>query len=160
MACKKSLPNIQLRKLTVDDLPWIFAFEMEPEGHQMAVVHPRSPESFDATWTSILRDESILVRGIVADGMLVGHISSFPSDGHHLVGYWLGREYWGRGIATSALRLFLDKLPVRPLHARVATSNVASLRVLEKCGFRVIRREWSVATDRYPACEEAILELQ
>jgi RimJ/RimL family protein N-acetyltransferase len=52
------------------------------------------------------------------------------------VGYWLGRSYWGRGIATRALALFLPLVPARPLYAHVASHNTGSMRVLVKCGFR------------------------
>ena len=51
------------------------------------------------------------------------------------------------------------KSPTRPLVATVATSNGASLRVLQKCGFVVERVRLSPASDRYPECEEAVLVL-
>jgi RimJ/RimL family protein N-acetyltransferase len=53
------------------------------------------------------------------------------------VGYWVGREFWGRGIATRALAAFLDEVSERPIYAGVADTNLASIRVLEKCGFTV-----------------------
>jgi RimJ/RimL family protein N-acetyltransferase len=61
-----------------------------------------------------------------------------PRSGQREVGYWIGSEYWGKGIATRALAAFLEHDRTRPLHARVAKHNVASVRVLEKCGFTVI----------------------
>jgi RimJ/RimL family protein N-acetyltransferase len=51
------------------------------------------------------------------------------------VSYWIGREFWGMGVASKALSLFLSFVDTRPLSARVAKDNLASLRVLEKCGF-------------------------
>ena len=51
------------------------------------------------------------------------------------MGYWIGREYWGRGVATAALRSLLEVIPERPLHPLVAAGNAGSIRVLEKCGF-------------------------
>ena len=47
----------------------------------------------------------------------------------------MGREFWGRGLATGALSELAVEIPERPLHAWVAASNVGSIRVLEKCGF-------------------------
>ena len=60
---------------------------------------------------------------------------SWEQDGKQLVGYWIGSEFWGKGVATQALGEFVAELEQRPLHAWVATSNVGSIRVLEKCGF-------------------------
>jgi len=50
--------------------------------------------------------------------------------------------------------------PSRPLHARVAYDNVASLRVLEKCGFRVVATERSFAEARSGEIEEFVLQLE
>ena len=53
-----------------------------------------------------------------------------------MIGYWIGRDFWGRGIATAALAAFIAQVKERPLHAFVATHNVGSIRVLEKCEFK------------------------
>jgi RimJ/RimL family protein N-acetyltransferase len=82
-----------------------------------------------------------VTRTILADGVVAGHALSFERDGRRLVGYWLAREHWGRGIATRALAAFLEVLPQRPLHATVAEHNAASLRVLAKAGFEVCGRD-------------------
>ncbi len=66
---------------------------------------------------------------------MTGHIVSWIDGGDRMLGYWVGREFWGRGIATEALRQFVDIVEERPLTASVAEHNVASLRVLEKSGF-------------------------
>ena len=71
----------------------------------------------------------------------------------------MGKDWWGKGVATRALELLLNDVLIRPLYSRVAVSNVASIRVLQKCGFVVVRHERSPSTDRYAECEEAILEL-
>ena len=75
-------------------------------------------------------------------------------DGVNSVGYWLGRQFWGRGIASQALKLLPDKVPIRPLHARVATSNVASLQILEKCGFVIEQIRFAPEDEMFPECEE------
>jgi RimJ/RimL family protein N-acetyltransferase len=64
-----------------------------------------------------------------------GGVVGFESDGVPEVTYWLGEAYWGRGLATRALRSFLQVDVRRPLYARAAKTSVASVRVLEKCGF-------------------------
>ncbi|RPJ44644.1 MAG: N-acetyltransferase, partial [Chloroflexi bacterium] len=62
----------------------------------------------------------------------------FVLQGEREVGYWLGREFWGRGIATQALTAFLEQVTERPLFAHVAKHNLSSRRVLEKCAFAVV----------------------
>lgn len=56
------------------------------------------------------------------------------------VGYWLGRAHWGKGIASSALaaltRLGFERHRMVRLFAGVFEGNTASMRVLEKCGYR------------------------
>ena len=79
--------------------------------------------------------------------------------GARQVGYWLGRRYWGRGVATKALSAFLDLVTTRPLFAHVARHNAASLRVLEKCGFTVIGCEKAPAGDGGEDIEELSLRL-
>ena len=67
----------------------------------------------------------------------MGHIVGWGENGKQEVGYWIGKEYWGKGIATTAMLEFLSFQKVRPLYAHVAKHNIASLRVLEKCGFTI-----------------------
>ena len=74
---------------------------------------------------------------ILLEGQVAGSIVSFAQSGKLQVGYWIGRSYWGQGIATKALSAFLGHVKARPLYAHVAKHNIASLRVLEKCGFTI-----------------------
>jgi RimJ/RimL family protein N-acetyltransferase len=69
------------------------------------------------------------------DGEAVGNVVSWEGEEGRLVGYWIGREHWGKGIATAALTAFLDVVRMRPLFALVHAGNAGSIRVLEKCGF-------------------------
>jgi RimJ/RimL family protein N-acetyltransferase len=66
---------------------------------------------------------------------VAGNVGCWEQEGRRLIGYWIGREFWGKGLATRALQELTGEVTQRPLHAWVATSNVASIRVLEKCGF-------------------------
>ena len=124
-----------LREVREEDLDVLFEQQREPEGVAMAVFPAREREAFDAHWRRVLANDRNVVRVIEVDGEVAGNIGSWEQDGRRLVGYWLGREFWGRGLATAALAEFVQELEVRPLHAWVATSNVGSTRVLEKCGF-------------------------
>jgi homocysteine S-methyltransferase len=82
-----------------------------------------------------MADATVAIRTILADGEVAGAIQSWRHEDKRLVGYWIGRELWGRGIASEALRRFLSLIDERPLYAEVAPANKGSLRVLEKCGF-------------------------
>jgi RimJ/RimL family protein N-acetyltransferase len=124
-----------LREVREDDLDVLFEQQREPEAVAMAVFPAREREAFDAHWRRVLADDRNVVRAIEVDGEVAGNIGSWEQDGQRLVGYWLGRAFWGRGLATAALGELVQELGVRPLHAWVATSNAGSIRVLEKCGF-------------------------
>ena len=102
----------------------------------MAAFPSRDREQFDAHWAKILLDDAVVARTILADGVVAGGINSWRADGRRLVGYWIGREHWGRAVATRALDQFVSEMPDRPLYAHVAAHNAGSIRVLQKCGFQ------------------------
>jgi len=87
-------------------------------------------------------------------------VSWFEGDGRRVVGYWIGREYWGRGVATKALSEFLGHVETRPLFAHVAKHNIASIRVLEKCGFTISGEDEVHSDAPGDDVEELLLELQ
>lgn len=156
--------SVTLREVIPADLPLFFEFQRDPDAHYMAAFTPRDPNdraTFDSHWVRIMADETIVNRTILADGVVVGNIASFMMFGEREVGYGIAKAYWGKGIATAALRLFLDTvISERPLHARAAKDNLGSLRVLQKCGFVVTGYEMAYAEARGKAIEEAILVLQ
>ena len=129
--------SIFLRSVTDSDLPIIFEQQADPESSAMAAFPSRDRQVFDAHWAKIMADETVILRTIVFNGQVAGHLVSFLLEGKREVGYWLGREFWDRGIATEALRQFLGVVMTRPLYAHVAKHNIGSRRVLEKCGFTV-----------------------
>jgi RimJ/RimL family protein N-acetyltransferase len=92
---------------------------------------------------------------IVVDGEVAGNIGCWEADGRRFVGYWIGRAFWGRGLATQALAELVGMVEARPLYAHVVKSNVASIRVLEKCGF--LKVEEHAGGD---GIEELLLELR
>jgi RimJ/RimL family protein N-acetyltransferase len=149
--------EILLRGVQAEDLPVFFEHQRDPAANRLADFPPRDRDAFEAHWARILTDEAVTLRTVVVDGCVAGNIASFPRAGLREVGYWLGREYWGRGIATQALAAFLREHDLRPLHARVARHNVASRRVLEKCGFVVSAAEATGASAEWP--DDLLLEL-
>ena len=154
------ISRVRLREIAQDDLPRIYEFNLDPDANRLAATLPRSAEGFQAHWKTVLADSNVVARAIAVGDRLAGSISCFPREGLHYVGYWVSKDFWGQGIASRALELLLNEVASRPLHAQVATSNRASLRVLEKCGFVVRSVRISPADDRYLECEEALLVLQ
>jgi RimJ/RimL family protein N-acetyltransferase len=134
----KSVAHVVLRDVVAGDLPTLYAQQQDPEANAMAAFPARDHDAFNAHWIKILADDSLIKKAIEADGELAGNIVSFEHEGKLEVGYWLGRAFWGRGIATEALRQFLHIVSARPLYAGVVKHNVGSIRVLEKCGFEVM----------------------
>ncbi len=151
--------NVRLRPVERPDLPVIFDFQLDSQANDLAATHPRNASDFYAHWDKALADPTIVARSILVGDSVAGSISCFPSEERDSVGYWIGKEFWGQGIATRALELLLLEIPTRPLHARVAVTNIASLRVLQKCGFAIVGYQHSPGDDRFQQCEEAILEL-
>jgi RimJ/RimL family protein N-acetyltransferase len=151
--------DVVLRDVLEDDLPILFEHQQDPAANQMAAFTPRDQPSFTAHWTKILADGSVAKQTILFRGQVAGNIVAFDASGKREIGYWIGREYWGKGIATEALRQFLRHETERPLIAVVAKHNTASLRVLEKCGFSIEGPTRGSPGARGPVVEELILEL-
>ncbi len=101
----------------------------------MAAFKSRDRDAFMAHWAKIMANPACATRVILADGSVAGNIGAWTDGAERLVGYWIGRDFWGRGIASAALVLFLQEETTRPLTARVAKHNPASIRVLRKAGF-------------------------
>lgn len=153
---------VRLRRFETADLDSVFGWQGDPEASHMAaftVEDPSDRAAFDMRWVKILADDAIYERAVVEDDELVGYVVSFVRFGQREVGYWIDRAHWGRGIATEALRLFLEEIDERPLYARAAHDNAGSLRVLEKCGFRALARERAFARARGCQVEEIVFRL-
>lgn len=154
--------RVELREVRDDDLAVLFEQWADPVAAQMAAFTApdhMDRDAFERRWARLRIDEAVIARAIVVDGEVAGTIGSWGEPDEREVTYWIGRSYWGRGIATDALEAFLIVDPSRPMHARVASDNVGSRRVLEKCGFRVIATERGFAHARSTEIEELVLRL-
>ncbi len=121
---------------------------------------PSDRDAFNAHWKRILSEPTVISKTILVDGQVAGSVSSYEDEGKPEVTYWIGKEYWGRGIATRALAEFLVNCnKVRPIYARAAKDNLGSLRVLDKCGFVVTGEDKGFANARGAEIEELVLTL-
>jgi RimJ/RimL family protein N-acetyltransferase len=134
-------PKISLREVRSDDLPILFEHQLDPEATRMAAFPSRDRAAFMAHWAKIMANPACATRAILLGGQVVGNIGAWSDGADRLVGYWIGREFWGRGVASAALIQFLQYEITRPLLARVVKHNVASHRVLQKAGFAMVGEE-------------------
>lgn len=165
---RKEIPqtsDVLLRNVTNEDLPIFFEQQRDPAANYMAAFTAREPSdknAFDAHWKRILSDKAVTVKTVLFDGHVVGSVAKFVDKefGKPEVTYWIGKEYWGMGLATKALAKFLGELKVRPIYGRAAKDNIASIRVMEKCGFTISGYGKGFATARGEEIEEVVLELR
>jgi len=150
---------LELRPVVADDLPQLFEHQSDPEAARMAAFPPRDRDAFYAHWGRIMHDPSLLALTVTEGTDVLGYVASFDSDGMRLIGYWIGRSHWGKGIGRSAVSLLLERETRRPLHAHVVRTNLASIRILEACGFRAIGSSAAAAATGGDVVEELTFRL-
>jgi RimJ/RimL family protein N-acetyltransferase len=137
------MDGVRLRGVEEADLEVFFEQQLDPEAARVANFPSRDRERFMSHWTTkILGDPTVLVRTVTVDGEVAGSIVAWWDQDRRFVGYWFGRPFWGRGVGTRALRLFLEDEPIRPLYADPFSGNTGSVRLLEKCGFERSGTVW------------------
>jgi RimJ/RimL family protein N-acetyltransferase len=158
------MPALFLRDVVEDDLSVFFENQLDADANYMAAFTSKDPhdrQAFDAHWAKIMADPNNIIKTIVSEGQVVGSVSSYEDEGKPEVTYWIGKPYWGKGIATRALAEFLEHANrARPIYARVAKDNPGSRRVLEKCGFEIIGESQGFANSRGGEIDELLLELR
>jgi len=153
---------VTLRATRGRDLDALFTFEQDATAVQMAAFTPPDPTdraTFDAHWRRLLADPSVDARTVRADGDIVGSVARWYEEGDAEITYWIDPAHWGEGIASRAVRLFLDSLHERPVRVRVAADNARSIAILEKLGFEQVGTELSFANARGVEIEERIYRL-
>ena len=149
-----------LRPVVPDDLPIFFDQQNDLDAIHMAAFTAKDPtdqEAFNAHWQKILAVDTVIIRTIVWKGLVAGYVLSYEDEGKPEVSYWLGKSFWGQGIATHALKSFLaDVNQTRPIYGRSAKDNLGSIRVLEKCGFQLIDEMKGFANARGKEIEELV----
>ncbi len=155
-------PNITLSQTEKADLPTLFQFQLDEDANYLAAFTAKDSDNEAAyleKYTRFLTNPTINNQTIRADGEIVGSIAKFVIENDAEITYWIDRKYWGQGIATAALRAFLDIEKTRPLYGRVAFDNHGSQKVLSKCGFVKIGTEQGFAHARQLDIKEYIYKL-
>ncbi len=147
---------VTLRPVRSVDLNIFFSHQADPVASRLAAFEARDRAAHHAHWNDILRHADVVARAILVGNSVVGNVVSWMTAEGRAVGYWIGREHWGKGIATRALTLLLAEIDERPLIAFVAAHNKGSIRVLEKCGF--VRREGEASRVDEGGVEEWVYE--
>ncbi|HKR59758.1 MAG TPA: GNAT family N-acetyltransferase [Pyrinomonadaceae bacterium] len=151
--------DVVLRDVIESDLPVFFEQQLDEQATHMASFPARNREAFMKHWAKIMGEKTAIQKTITVGDNVAGYIGSWEQAGERKVGYWLGKEYWGKGIATAALSQFLGQEKVRPMYAHVAKQNIGSIRVLQKCGFTISREDNFLDADG-KEFEELILKLE
>ena len=162
---------VVLRDSVAADLPILFEIQTDPVANRIAAFTAKDPNDRDAfmeKWTKLLADPTIVQKTILFNDGIVGSIASFlatwgpppPAPPQRHVTYWIAREHWGNGLATAALEQFLGVIHERPLYASAAHDNAGSLRVLQKCRFKITGSDKAFANARGEEIEETNLILE
>lgn len=155
--------RLELRAVEPDDLDQFFLHQQDPISCQMAAFIGKDPSDrsvFDSHWKRIMKSNDVRIRTILYENQIVGHIAKFIMFEKPELTYWIDRKYWGKGIATESLIIFLSEIKIRPIFARAAKDNLGSIRVLEKCGFEIIAYERGFAQARGEEIEEVVMQLE
>jgi len=154
--------KIALVKTVKDDLHSFFEFQLDQGANYLAAFTAKDPNDKKAyleKYSTFLDDPTITMRTIILDKVIVGSIAKFVMDNEAGITYWIDRKYWGQGIATAALKEFLEIETTRPLYAHTAFDNYGSQKVLEKCGFVKTGKDKGFANARLKEIEEYIYKL-
>ena len=136
--------KIKLEDTIEMDLDFLFGFQLDKEANYLAAFTSKDPTDKNAyieKWTRLLSDITVNSKTIFLNGEIVGSIAKYEMDGQSEITYWIGKYFWGKGIASKALQQFLKTEKIRPIYGRVAYDNHGSQKVLEKCDFKKIGLE-------------------
>lgn len=153
---------VKLSRTERPDLDFFFQFQLNKEANFLAAFTSKDSadrEAYLEKYSKFLNDETINMQTIFIDETIVGSIAKFLVEGDAEITYWIDRNFWGKGIATAALKSLLSIEDARPIFARVAFDNYGSQKVLEKCGFVKIGKDKGFANARNAEIEEYIYKL-
>lgn len=154
--------DIALRPTEISDLEKLFIFQLDSEANYLAAFTSKDPTAKTAyfqKYTKLLNDPAINNQTIMVNNIIAGSIAKFEMEGEAEITYWLDKKFWGKGVATAALKKFLTIETARPIFGRVAFDNFGSQKVLEKSGFIKVGTDKGFANARQTEIEELIYKL-
>ena len=153
---------MQIRPTIIADLDTLFAFQLDEEASRMAAFMAENwtdRDAYIAKWTRLITEGKVYAYVIIVNDEIVGTVGSWQMGDEWQITYWVDKPYWGRGIATAALKEFLKLFTPRPLYGRAAFDNMGSITVMEKCGFRHVGNDMHYSHARREEIEEMIFKL-
>lgn len=141
------MTKILLRPTIESDLPILFQQQLDPEAVAMSAYPAKDRGEFMRHWEGILKNKNVIARTILFKEKIAGHVLCWKEGKYEQrIGYWIGKEFWRRGIASAAVNELLTLVKIRPLYAEVANHNIGSRRVLEKNGFALLNEGAKIST--------------
>jgi RimJ/RimL family protein N-acetyltransferase len=140
--------NFSLRPWNINDLDSLVKHANNPNIAKFMTdgfPHPYTKEKGISFIEMATKDKPIHIFAIDVDGKAVGGIGIHPQQDimkkNAELGYWLGEEYWGKGIVSNAIKQVVDfaftNYEINRVFARPFGTNIPSQKVLEKCGFKL-----------------------
>ncbi|PWS27311.1 N-acetyltransferase [Pedobacter yonginense] len=154
--------KIKLTSTKISELGTFFEFQLDEEARYLAAFTPKKPLCRDAyieKYTKHLADPNINMKTIWLNDVIVGSLAKFVLGDEAELTYWIEKKFWGMGVASSALKAFLEEEKSRPIFGRVAFDNYGSQKVLEHCGFRKVGQDKGFANARQAEIDELIYKL-
>ena len=139
------MTDIKLRPSVVADINNFFEYQLDTEANYLAAFTAKDPTDKTAyleKYTKLLYNPTVNMQTIVVDSNVVGTVTKFEINDKTEVAFWIDKPFWGQGIATKALKMFLG-----------------SQKVLEQCGFVKIGTEKGFANARQAEIEEFVYKL-
>lgn len=154
--------NVTLTQTIESDLAALFQFQLDKEAVRLAAFTSEDPTdktAYIVKFTKLLSDSTFNMQTIKIDETIVGSIAKFIMFGSNEITYWIDKNYWGKGVATTALNIFLKTERNRPIYGRVAFDNLGSQKVLERNGFVKVGEDFGFANARQTEIKEFIYKL-
>jgi ribosomal-protein-alanine N-acetyltransferase len=156
------MKDLLIRPSIAADINHFFEYQLDPEANYLAAFTAKDPTdkvAYIEKYTKLLHNPTVNMQTIVADHTIVGTVTKFEIHDEAEVAFWIDKPFWGKGVATKALQLFLDIETKRPLFGHAAFDNFGSQKVLEKCGFVKVGTEKGFANARQAEIEEFVYKL-
>lgn len=153
---------IKLKPSIEADIHHFFEYQLDKDALYMAAFTSKDPTdkvAYVEKYTKLLYNPTVNMQTILLDDKIIGTVTKFDIHNDAHIAFWLDKPFWGRGITSKALEMFLKIEQKRPIYGHTAFDNFGSQRVFEKCGFLKIGIDKGFANARNTEIEEFIFKL-